>query len=74
MSEEETVVEPFFSVIARAGTEVTVQAGWVNEDGEVNALTMDYTGQLGTAEQAFGLAYLWYANTITAMLEDEEDA
>lgn len=69
--EEQEALSPFFDVSAAGGTDVRVRAGWVNEESEVHSLVMDYAGGVSMADQAFDLAYSWYINVITAMLEDE---
>lgn len=72
---EEEGLHPFFNATASGGTDCRVQAGWVNTEGEVESLVMDFAGGVGMAEQAFVLAYQWYINMISAMLEESfEDA
>lgn len=56
---------PFYSVSARGvGGMVSVRAGWLNADGDVDALLIDATVGTQQAGQAQSLALTWYQNAL----------
>lgn len=71
---EQENLHPFFTVSATGGVNCTIQAGWMTDENEVEMLVLDFSGNVGMAEQAIMAAYQWYIGTASAIMEETIDA
>ena len=60
-------IRPFFTVRSAAGEPVTVRAGWLDGEGEVDTLVFNFVDESSFADQAFDLAFSWYQTQLQYM-------
>jgi len=71
--ESEKQLYPFMRAEASGGNGVVAEAGWVDEDGEVEELVHSYNGPVDASQKAIITSHTWYVARLQEVYEAQQE-